>query len=40
MDIALLGGTGDIGQGLALRWAYDTYHGVVFGSRERERAET
>jgi len=40
MDIALLGGTGDIGQGLALRWAYDTDHGIVIGSRERERAET
>jgi NADPH-dependent F420 reductase len=39
MDIALLGGTGDIGQGLALRWAADTDHGVVVGSREADRAE-
>ncbi|MFB6121560.1 MAG: NADPH-dependent F420 reductase [Halobacteriaceae archaeon] len=38
MDIALLGGTGDIGEGLALRWAADTDHGVVVGSREAGRA--
>jgi hypothetical protein len=40
MDIALLGGTGDIGQGLALRWAADSNHAVVIGSREAEKAET
>jgi len=39
MRIALLGGTGDIGQGLAMRWAYDTHHDVVIGSREASRAE-
>ncbi|PSP83383.1 NADPH-dependent F420 reductase [Halobacteriales archaeon QS_1_68_17] len=38
MRIALLGGTGDIGRGLALRWAYDTDHEVVIGSRDPERA--
>ncbi|WP_458184980.1 NADPH-dependent F420 reductase [Haladaptatus sp. NG-WS-4] len=38
MRIALLGGTGDIGQGLALRWAYDTDHEVVVGSRDPEKA--
>jgi NADPH-dependent F420 reductase len=38
MRIALLGGTGDIGQGLALRWAYDTNHEVLIGSRDPERA--
>jgi NADPH-dependent F420 reductase len=38
MDIALLGGTGDIGEGLALRWAYDTDHRVIVGSREPQRA--
>ncbi len=38
MRIALLGGTGDIGQGLAMRWAYDTNHEIVIGSREAERA--
>ena len=38
MRIALLGGTGDIGEGLALRWAYDTNHEVVIGSREADRA--
>jgi hypothetical protein len=40
MQIALLGGTGDIGEGLALRWAYDTDHEVVIGSRDPEKAET
>jgi len=38
MDIALLGGTGDIGEGLALRWAADTDHGVIVGSRDAGRA--
>jgi NADPH-dependent F420 reductase len=38
MDIALLGGTGDIGEGLALRWAHDSTHRVIVGSREGERA--
>ncbi|MFC6861987.1 NADPH-dependent F420 reductase [Halomicroarcula sp. GCM10025817] len=40
MDIALLGGTGDIGQGLALRWAADSNHTVIVGSRDAEKAET
>lgn len=40
MRIALLGGTGDIGQGLALRWAYDTDHEIVIGSRDPEKART
>jgi NADPH-dependent F420 reductase len=40
MQIALLGGTGDIGQALALRLAYDTDHEVVVGSRTAEKAET
>ncbi len=39
MKIALLGGTGDYGEGLALRWAHDTPHTVVIGSREQEKAE-
>lgn len=34
MRIALLGGTGDIGEGLALRWALDTDHKLVIGSRK------
>ena len=38
MRIALLGGTGDIGEGLALRWAYHTDHEVVVGSRDPEKA--
>ncbi|WP_423751047.1 NADPH-dependent F420 reductase [Salinirarus marinus] len=40
MRIALLGGTGDIGEGLALRWAFHTNHEVVVGSRDPERART
>jgi hypothetical protein len=40
MRIALCGGTGDIGEGLALRWAYHTTHEVVIGSRDPERAKT
>ena len=38
MRIALLGGTGDIGAGLALRWGFDTDHEVLVGSRDPERA--
>lgn len=38
MEIALLGGTGDIGKGLALRWARDTDHTVIVGSRDPEKA--
>ena len=38
MEIALLGGTGDIGEGLALRWAADSAHDVLVGSRDPERA--
>lgn len=40
MQIALLGGTGDIGEGLALRWAMDSNHEVVVGSRDADRAAT
>jgi NADPH-dependent F420 reductase len=40
MEIALLGGTGDIGEGLALRLAQDTAHDIHIGSREAARAET
>ena len=38
MDIALLGGTGDIGEGLALRFAADTAHDVIVGSRDASKA--
>lgn len=38
MEIAILGGTGDIGEGLALRFARDTNHSVVVGSRKEEKA--
>ncbi|KKF39642.1 NADPH-dependent F420 reductase [Halorubrum saccharovorum] len=40
MKIAILGGTGDIGQGLALRLAADTPHTITIGSRDAEKAET
>lgn len=39
MRIALVGGTGDIGEGLALRFAAHTDHQLVVGSRDGERAE-
>lgn len=38
MRIALLGGTGDVGEGLAVRWGRDTDHEVLVGSRDPERA--
>jgi NADPH-dependent F420 reductase len=38
MQIALLGGTGDIGEGIALRLARDTDHDVVIGSRDADKA--
>src|SRR5512140_633084 len=37
--IAVLGGTGKEGKGLALRWAHAGYP-VIIGSREAERAQT
>jgi len=39
MQLALLGGTGDIGEGLALRIGRDTDHTVVVGSREAQRGQ-
>lgn len=39
MDVAILGGTGDIGQGLALRWAIDADHHIRIGSRKAEKAD-
>lgn len=38
MRIALCGGTGDIGAGLALRWTRDSDHEVIIGSRDPEKA--
>ncbi|TQQ79252.1 NADPH-dependent F420 reductase [Halonotius terrestris] len=38
MRIALLGGTGEIGEGLALRWGHDSDHDIVIGSRDPEKA--
>lgn len=40
MRLALLGGTGDIGEGLALRFAADTDHELIIGSRDAEKAVT
>ena len=40
MRIALLGGTGDIGAGLALRFGRDTDHELLVGSRDPEKART
>lgn len=39
MKIALLGGTGDIGEGLALRWGRDSDYELVIGSRDPGKAE-
>lgn len=39
MEIAILGGTGAVGRGLALRWGRDAEHDVVVGSRSAARAE-
>ncbi|MDI3502798.1 MAG: 8-hydroxy-5-deazaflavin:NADPH oxidoreductase [Archaeoglobi archaeon] len=36
--IAILGGTGDIGEGLALRWAI-AGHEIIIGSRREEKAK-
>ncbi len=36
MKIAILGGTGDLGKGLALRWSHS--HEVIVGSRSAEKA--
>lgn len=38
MKVAVLGGTGKEGSGLARRWAVNGYH-VIIGSRSAERAE-
>ncbi|MDL2213952.1 NADPH-dependent F420 reductase [Clostridia bacterium OttesenSCG-928-O13] len=38
MKIAMIGGTGDMGYGLALRWAQKG-HDIVIGSRQIEKAE-
>lgn len=38
MRIALLGGTGDIGEGLALRFGFHTDHEVIVGSRDADKA--
>ncbi|MFQ5459088.1 MAG: NADPH-dependent F420 reductase, partial [Myxococcota bacterium] len=38
MKIGLIGGTGDLGQGLALRWALHTDHAILVGSRKAEKA--
>lgn len=38
MRIALLGGTGALGGGLALRWGRDSDHDLIIGSRDPERA--
>lgn len=39
MKIALTGGTGDLGEGLALRWGAETDHELLIGSRREEKAK-
>ncbi len=36
MNIGIIGGTGGMGKGFAIRWCKD--HNVVIGSRDAERA--
>ncbi|WP_434531705.1 NADPH-dependent F420 reductase (plasmid) [Haloarcula sp. NS06] len=38
MELAILGGTGDIGEGLAMRFAADTDHAITIGSRDAAKA--
>ena len=38
MELAILGGTGDIGEGLAMRFAADTDHTITIGSRDAAKA--
>ena len=38
MNIGIIGGTGGMGKGFAIRWCKD--HNVVIGSRDAERANT
>lgn len=38
MKIGLIGGTGDIGEGLAVRWGLETGHEILVGSRSAEKA--
>jgi hypothetical protein len=40
MRIAILGGTGGLGGGLALRWGLDTDHDLLIGAEDPERART
>ena len=37
MKISILGGTGGLGQGLALRWIQ--YHDIIVGSRLKQKAD-
>ena len=39
MNVAILGGTGKEGAGLAARWA-QAGHAIIIGSRDAERART
>jgi hypothetical protein len=38
LTLAIIGGTGNVGPGLAYRWAKAGYH-VIIGSRKKEKAE-
>jgi len=39
MKIGLVGGTGNIGEGLAIRWAKNKEHEIFIGSRNEEKAK-
>ena len=38
MNVGIIGGTGGMGKGFAIRWCKN--HNVVIGSRDAERAST
>ena len=38
MKVGIIGGTGGMGKGFAVRWCKD--HNVLIGSRDAERANT
>lgn len=40
MRVAIIGGTGDFGKGLALRWGRHANHELVIGSRDPRKAKT
>ena len=38
MKVGIIGGTGGMGEGFALRWC--TNHEIILGSRDKQKAQT